>query len=142
MKREFATFTIPGRPVPKSRPRFSRGGHAYTPKKTADYEKYVRECFAVSCHGFYAGSDPVTISITAYFPIPQSTPKKKRSAMENGEVRNTKATGDFDNIAKGVTDPLNGFAWDDDCQIYLANIEKRFSENPRVEVTIGVERET
>lgn len=32
---------IPGQPVPKGRPRFTRGGFAYTPDKTRKYEKLV-----------------------------------------------------------------------------------------------------
>lgn len=36
------TFDIPGRPVPKGRPRFDpRSGRIYTPAKTAAYEKEV-----------------------------------------------------------------------------------------------------
>ena len=36
-------FTVSGVPVGKQRPRVA-AGHAYTPKKTRDYEKHVREC--------------------------------------------------------------------------------------------------
>lgn len=32
---------IPGQPVPKGRPRFTKGGFAYTPDKTRKYEKLV-----------------------------------------------------------------------------------------------------
>ena len=35
-------FTVPGVPVGKGRPRFTRGGHAYTPEKTAAFEEKVR----------------------------------------------------------------------------------------------------
>ena len=33
-------FVVPGKPVPKGRPRLGKG-HVYTPKKTKDYEKKV-----------------------------------------------------------------------------------------------------
>ena len=32
-------FTIEGEPKGKGRPRFTRGGHAYTPKETVEYEE-------------------------------------------------------------------------------------------------------
>ena len=38
-------FTVPGVPVGKGRPRFTRGGHAYTPEKTAAFEEKVRLCW-------------------------------------------------------------------------------------------------
>ena len=53
-------FTVPGVPVGKGRPRFTRGGHAYTPEKTAAFEEKVRLCWktqsgetfpAGHCHG-------------------------------------------------------------------------------------------
>ena len=33
---------VPGEPVPKARPRMTRSGHVYTPKRTADYEAAVK----------------------------------------------------------------------------------------------------
>ena len=36
------TFIIDGEAVAKGRPRFTRRGHTYTPKKTADYEKHIK----------------------------------------------------------------------------------------------------
>jgi len=36
------TFAIPGKPVPKGRPRVTRSGRVYTPKATRDYESLVR----------------------------------------------------------------------------------------------------
>lgn len=35
------TFTVPGRAVPKARPRLGRGGHIYTPTATKRYEEAV-----------------------------------------------------------------------------------------------------
>lgn len=42
---EVRTFTIPGTPVGKGRPKFSRAGagvRTYTPEKTASYETLVK----------------------------------------------------------------------------------------------------
>ena len=35
-------FIVPGEVIPKGRPRFTRSGHAYTPKRTTDYETKVK----------------------------------------------------------------------------------------------------
>ena len=43
--KRYITFTVPGKPVGKQRPRFSRQGTAvrtYTPRQTAEYERLVR----------------------------------------------------------------------------------------------------
>lgn len=34
-------FTVPGIPVGKGRPRFTKDGHAHTPGKTREYENKV-----------------------------------------------------------------------------------------------------
>ena len=36
------SFSVPGEPVGKGRPRFTRTGHPYTPGKTESYESLVR----------------------------------------------------------------------------------------------------
>ena len=36
------TFVIDAPPYGKGRPRFARNGHAYTPEKTAKYERLVQ----------------------------------------------------------------------------------------------------
>lgn len=38
-------FQVPGEPVGKGRPRFTRQGRAYTPAKTAKYENLVSLAF-------------------------------------------------------------------------------------------------
>ena len=39
--RPFVSFVVPGEPVGKGRPRFTRTGRAYTPKKTETAESIV-----------------------------------------------------------------------------------------------------
>lgn len=44
------TFTIPGQPKGKMRPKVTMQGgfaHAYTPKETATYENYVRVMYQI-----------------------------------------------------------------------------------------------
>jgi crossover junction endodeoxyribonuclease RusA len=38
---EMVTFEIPGRPVPKARPRMTKSGHVYTPEPTTRHEEDV-----------------------------------------------------------------------------------------------------
>ena len=69
-------FTVLGVPKGKQRPRFSRNGHAYTPKDTIMYENLV----ATSYDGEKLEGD-LSAKIVCYFPIPASTTKKKREMM-------------------------------------------------------------
>jgi Holliday junction resolvase RusA-like endonuclease len=90
------TFTIPGPPVPKGRPRHNtKTGAWYTPKRTKDYEARVAEEAMAAGVKLEAGKQ-YTIEITYYL----STYR-----------------GDCTNLNKSIEDGLNGFAkfdgWDD-----------------------------
>lgn len=124
-------FTILGKPVPKQRPRFSKG-HAYTPKKTVDYERYVQDCFRSSMGLKMVGMIEITIDV--YMKIPKSA-KNDREDMLIGKIRPTKRP-DLDNLYKGVTDSLNGLAYDDDSQIVDGHIRKWYAEEDYVIVKI------
>ena len=39
------TFTVPGRPKPKERPRATRSGAIYTPRSTREYEQHIAACY-------------------------------------------------------------------------------------------------
>ena len=52
------TFWVPGRPVGKERPRMTRFGHVYTPKKTADYEFLIGQLYRVAARKLSHGSPP------------------------------------------------------------------------------------
>lgn len=39
------TLKIEGKAVGKGRPRFTKFGHAYTPKKTREYEEHVKDLY-------------------------------------------------------------------------------------------------
>ena len=55
--------------------------------------------------------------------------------MLKGELLPAKRP-DFDNLAKGITDALNGLAFKDDNQIVEAHIYKRYGDPQKVEVEI------
>lgn len=130
-------ITIPGEPVGKGRPRFTRSGHTYTPAVTENYEKLVKLQYAIiyGAERFEAGT-MLSLHITAYMGIPKSATKKKRAAILSGEIRPTKKP-DFDNIEKIIADALNGVAYKDDSQIVDSLCKKYYSDKPRVVVEIN-----
>lgn len=71
------------------------------------------------------------------YPIPKSTSKKKRKEMLEHRLRPT-VKPDLDNVAKLIYDALNGVAWYDDNAIVDARVQKFYSDEPRVEVSIHV----
>jgi Holliday junction resolvase RusA-like endonuclease len=128
-------FTIPGEPVAKGRPRVTSRGITYTPAKTKNYETLVKELYWSAYQGQEMLSGPLQIKVEAYLKIPKSASKTKKKRMIQGFERPTKKP-DFDNLAKSVTDALNGIAYDDDAAIVSARVEKYWGEFPRVEVEL------
>jgi len=140
--RHEVVFTVPGAPQGKARPRFvtrGRGGQplahpiVYTPKKTVQYEALIRECFLLETHRILRLDCPIELEVKAYYQIPKSASKKKRAAMLSGEIWPTKAP-DADNVLKVVADALNKVAYEDDKQIVIKSIVKKYGEPARVMV--------
>ena len=135
------SFTVPGKPVPKGRPRFARAGgfvKTYTPEKTRFYEKLVHDYAAIEVVRSkpieFPLLCPLRVVLTAYMTIPASWSKKKRHDAINGVLLPT-SKPDFDNLLKTL-DGLNGLVWKDDAQIVDGRAIKQYSENPRMEVHI------
>lgn len=133
-------FTFEGEIVPKGRPKFTRiNGYprAYTPKKTADYEKFVSTIARAEMlrRGLNPLPCPLSVSIDVFLPVPKSTSKKKRFAMLKSDIRPT-VKPDIDNAAKSILDGMNGVVFDDDKQIVNLNVRKFYGNDPRVEVRI------
>lgn len=130
-------MTVPGLPVAKGRPRFTRTGHTYTPDKTRRYETLVRECFDTQCGVLFSTGQPVFIMICAYFPIPKSYPKYRRVELD-GAFHLKKP--DSDNVAKAILDALNGHAYPDDAAVQIAGVYKIYTNAaPRVDVILSTE---
>ena len=124
---------VTGQPVPKGRPRLSNG-HTYTPPKTRQYEKRIKQAWKEQSGEHLNG--PLKLILTAYFSIPASKSQTIKEKMAVGEILPTKRP-DLDNIIK-VIDALNGLAFDDDCQIVEVTARKLYSHEPRLEIEIGV----
>ena len=126
-------FTVPGVPVGKARPRVTMT-HTYTPKKTKDYEKHVRECWMEQSNKRFPKDVPLEMNVVAYFPIPKSVSKKKHTQMV--DTFHTHRP-DIDNVCKIAADSVLGCAYEDDSQIAVMTGVKRYSDYPRLEVTIS-----
>lgn len=138
---KYVRFSVDGKPFGKERPKFARQGNfvkTYTPQNTLLHEEEVAIMYAKVAKGQrFAKGKPLDIEIIAYYPIPKSTSKKKRKEMLEHRLRPTVKT-DLDNVAKLIYDALNGVAWYDDNAIVDARVQKFYSDEPRVEVSIYV----
>ena len=111
------TFTVPGQPIPKGRPRFVKG-RVYTPQKTAIYEAKVAKWAKVAGVKKIEKGD-VSIALDVYYK--------------------NKSHGDLDNVVKSVMDGLNKVAWADDKQVCHIDAWRSYDKgNPRVEVDIYI----
>ena len=124
------SFTVLGEPTGKGRPKFnSYTRSAYTPKKTVNYETWVKMEYCRQCNNQKFPDDAmIEMEITAYYQIAKSDSKKKKQMKLDNMIRPTKKP-DMDNI-------VNGIAYHDDSQIVNSSIKKFFSDHPRVEVKI------
>jgi len=115
------SFTIPGSPVPKARARVvARPGKktvAYTPKRTADYEKKVKALALVArqkagCRKF---TGAVSVTVAVY---------REQLVIEVHDMGCSclSKRGDADNCLKSALDSLQGVAFDNDRQVEHASI--------------------
>lgn len=129
------------RAVGKERPRFTRSGVAYTPKKTADFERKVKklakEKMELSHHQMYEKSTPLRMTVFFYFAPPKSWSKKKRAEyIEEHYPKTTKC--DLTNLTKSIEDAFNGVVYEDDSAISESSTGKYYAE--RDSFTVFIER--
>lgn len=111
-------ITVPGRPVPKGRPRLGVRGktaYVYTPPATREYEKLVG--WVAKCSGCKPIDGAVAVTLTVY----------------------TRGKMDVDNMAKSILDGLNGVAYEDDDQVVELLVRKhkvKSKADERVEIEI------
>lgn len=125
------TFTIPGKPFAKQRPRATRQGRVYTPKETVSFENTVGQ---LACQHFPEPLDgPVSVFIWATFQPPKSWSRKK-TGEHIGRPHTQRP--DLDNCAKAILDGLNRIAWADDGQVSELHVRKIWGPEPRTVVTV------
>lgn len=131
-------ITIPGEPVPKGRPKFTSQGHAYTPKRTKDYESLVKQ--HIMLQGGYPVDYPVEVTIRIYKSIPKSWSKAKKALAIKGEIRPT-VRPDIDNYVKALLDASNGLLFKDDSLVVELTASKLYvghtEEMPYAEIEVN-----
>ena len=129
------TFTVPGKPQGKARPRFCRG-HAVTPQKTREYEAAAALLYRRAARGeSFMNGEALRICVYAYYPIPAKAKIADTAEMQRGDLLPLKKP-DIDNVVKIILDALNGVAYRDDTQVAELHAAKHYSVDPRVIVTL------
>lgn len=122
-------FIVDGKPQGKQRPRFSRiSKTVYTPTKTAKYEKQIAKAYTDAGGKCIPAECYVSVSVSAFFPIPKSYSKKKCEDCLERRLRPDKKP-DMDNILKVVLDALNRVAYVDDKQVVELIGRKYYTES-------------
>jgi len=127
-------LSIPGKPITKLRPRFTKEGRAYDKQKN---EKKLTRCLIMKeladRRVLRRLQEPLAVHMTFHTPIPNSwSQKRKKEVLGKGDP--TKP--DLDNYAKFYCDAMNDLVYLDDNQIIQLWCEKIYSDKPKVEITI------
>ncbi len=141
-------ITVEGEPFGKQRPkaqiRYSRAGkafaHIYTPSETTAHENMIKALVRAGVGGIDPVDGEVEVHLVIYHAIPSSWSLKKQAAARDGEFRPvTKPDGD--NVEKLVWDALCDIIYNGDQQVVKWSGEKRYSDQPRIEIRIVVQRQ-
>lgn len=117
-------FTVPGKPVPKGRPRLGQNKHtgksvAYTPASTKSYESIVGWEARAAMRGAEPLQCPVKMTVDIYHRL----------------------KGDVDNFGKAILDACNQIIFKDDDQVVSLTVRKFKvvdKQDERVEVAVEV----
>ncbi|QGH73519.1 MAG: endodeoxyribonuclease [Podoviridae sp. ctDWo9] len=104
------------RPLAKERPRVTRYGRAYTPKRTKAYEKEIAKAYTGP---FFDESYVLSVAIVCDISGSKITVTGTKKPGHKHRLK-----GDVDNYAKSILDGLNGVAWVDDSQIVSVTVRK------------------
>jgi Holliday junction resolvase RusA-like endonuclease len=132
-------FSVEGDPVGKQRPRFTKTGRTYTPKKTSDYEGMIADKAMIAMGPATPLETPVAVYIYINHAIPASYSKKRKEACLNRLERPKKP--DLDNVAKAYLDAMNGIVYKDDVQVVSLHVTKRYDTIGSVHVCVREELE-
>ena len=127
-------FFVPGKPVGKGRPRFTRNGHTYTPGKTRAYEAAVAWECRKAMEGKLPSVHPQRVSVEVMVKPPKSWSNAKTKNALGGLI--APGRPDIDNYLKAVLDGCNGVAFLDDSQVVAVYATKRYAETDGVRVII------
>lgn len=136
------TFTIPGPEYGQKRPRARRVGEragVYDDPANKPYADRVVYAWR-QAGGASLGSGPLSVFIDVYHARPNDHYLKSGALNTKGLCESwCVRMPDLDNVAKAITDALNGLAYDDDRQIITLLVRRHWADadvGPRVAVLI------
>ena len=108
----------------KERPRFTKRGRTFTPRKTQDNERRILDAYKGACvrrYGRVVAAPPhvpVTVAVSCKVAAPQRRPDWCPKALWDAlQGVPFVCKPDIDNVLKLHLDALNGHAWHDDSQV-------------------------
>ena len=121
---------IPGEPV-SWRAHAGFGRKAFNPRiyEKQQYQYIIRSQLKKQIMG------AVELTILYTLPIPKSLSKKKREAMQRGDIAHVKRP-DLDNLNKFLCDCLKGICFEDDSCICRILAQKAYGDHPMTQVYI------
>ena len=124
--------TLPGEPIRRISPYFSRKGTFDTQKHLLHAAKFQVLDQIGRDHSLPLAKEvPIEIELNYYFPIP-----KGRENLFYWGLLDHIDTPDTDNLCKFYLDVLKKIAFEDDRQVHHVHAKKQYSENPRTEIFI------
>jgi len=141
MSAEIISFVLKTVPVGKARPRFTRQGFAYTPKRTASFERFVKATArkAMAMRKPYGRTVAISLTLDFFFQIPKSWSRKKQERML-GKPKLSKS--DLDNLEKSVLDGFNKVIYEDDANVYELIARKKWDTENHIDITIRAEEQS
>lgn len=126
---EFSGF-CPIEPVPKGRPRFTKSGHAYTPKETRDYESAVRSWLRRAYgHPRMPMGGAIRAEYEFVLPRPKSARKRDRLSFKKPDVDNlVKAFQDACEFGSKSADGIALGVVENDSRVSCVSAKKRYAE--------------
>lgn len=140
MSEEIISFVITTEPVGKARPRFTRFGHPYTPKRTASFERLVKSSArkAMMPRPPYDKETAISLTLDFFYKTPKSWSKRKQfNSVGKPKLSKT----DIDNLEKSVLDGFNGVVYQDDSSVYELIARKRWADESKIEITIRADKQ-
>ncbi|MBB1078947.1 RusA family crossover junction endodeoxyribonuclease [Limosilactobacillus sp. STM2_1] len=126
-------------PVSQARPRatVSRKGQirVYDPLNPAIYKRRLSMTALKYMLGRKPLEGPLSVKMRFYRPVQKSISKKLKQARIEGKERPI-VKPDISNYVKSTEDGLNGIVWKDDSLIVHEEVDKLYSDNPRVEIEV------
>jgi Holliday junction resolvase RusA-like endonuclease len=135
-------IVLMGEPIGKGRHRHrlnAKTGVVFThpDPRTARFEDKLAWAAQHSMEGRELLTEALSLIVMVYRSMPASWSAKKRAAAIGHSLRPT-GRPDADNFLKIVMDGLNKVVWSDDSLVVEAHVYKKYSERPRLEISVAL----